>query len=412
MFNRLIFIVVLVLICQKGWAQPYVVGGKTRHRFAQLNLGIDQRFFHSTGSQSAQLNIFGQVEHKPLNPFTETRILIGGTHFWGHADFYIAIPILGLGGSGFKTEVETGAKYFPWSIAHKKLRPFVGAAWMPFMYQQGDGVALWRSGLPVQAGVAYYRNKHLIEMGVAYNLRNRFNYYISQSSAVETKTQALSFSLAYKYQLDVTLSAEKDWQSGRTKKITEVLDSLKRLNGFTLAIGPSSAFFLKPSAYINNKAPFADNHKSAQVFAEFGLGYYLHKPDVQVNLAYRSINSVIEAYGFKNELQRKALSFEVYKFIADYHGFVPFIGLAASLENLQVNETNASETFEKGVTTGSPGITFGWDIRPNRIQSWYLRTNLRYFPFLNMTMQDGLQISYNQLEFNFIQLVVFPERFF
>jgi hypothetical protein len=48
-------------------AQPYVEGGKTRHRFAQLNLGLDQRMFSKTGSSSALINTNGQIETFELN---------------------------------------------------------------------------------------------------------------------------------------------------------------------------------------------------------------------------------------------------------------------------------------------------------------------------------------------------------
>jgi hypothetical protein len=59
---------------------------------------------------------------------------------------------------------------------------------------------------------------------------------------------------------------------------------------------------------------------------------------------------------------------------------------------------------------GKAGITFGWDIRPDDLQGWILRTNLRWHPNLNVNMPDGKQMKFDQLEFNFIQLVLYPER--
>jgi len=58
------------------------------------------------------------------------------------------------------------------------------------------------------------------------------------------------------------------------------------------------------------------------------------------------------------------------------------------------------------------GITFGWDIRPNRAQYFLLRTNLRWYPKLELSVVEGQAVSLNALEFNFIQLVVFPGRMF
>lgn len=412
MYKSFIILFLICLFNPSAWAQPYAEGKRTRHRFAQLNLGLEQRFFSSQGTQSMHMNDFGQPIQFELNKLTETRLIVGGTHFWGHADFYLSIPLLAFGGSGFKTGVETGAKYFPYAIKHQRIRPFVGLAWLPYSYKQGEGAAFWRSGIPLQTGVVFNKAQHLVEIGFAYNPRNRFHYFIDKNNTSEVSIQSLSWNITYKMMLDATLSAEADWKSGRTNRITQLLDSLNRLNGFTLAMGPSSAFFLKPSSHINTKAPYAGDHKSANVFLEFGLGYYLHKPDLQFNLAYRDIKSSIKAFDYSNSIERKALSLEVYKFIADYHGFVPFLGIAGSVEYLSYNEINAQQHSGKHETQFRPGITFGWDIRPNRIQSWYLRTNLRYFPFLNIETEDKKYIYLNQLELNFIQLVVFPERFF
>ena len=54
------------------------------------------------------------------------------------------------------------------------------------------------------------------------------------------------------------------------------------------------------------------------------------------------------------------------------------------------------------------GIICGWDIKPTKAESWLLRTNLRYSP-VSMTV-DNKKVAYDYIEFNFIQLVLFPER--
>jgi hypothetical protein len=103
---------------------------------------------------------------------------------------------------------------------------------------------------------------------------------------------------------------------------------------------------------------------------------------------------------------------ESFKFLIDYHGFALFAGLNLSYEQFSVHEKEY-QNLSTGTFDGiKPGITFGWDIRPNRLQTWYLRTNLRYFPNLFVTMPGGGSVHFEQLEFNFIQLVVFPGRMF
>ena len=62
------------------------------------------------------------------------------------------------------------------------------------------------------------------------------------------------------------------------------------------------------------------------------------------------------------------------------------------------------------INTLSPNIVFGWDIRPSVKGDWWiLRTNLRYFPFLDVERQ-GKKLSWQHLEFNFIQFVFYPQR--
>lgn len=393
-------------------AQPYIEGGKTRHRFAQLNVGIDQRYFSGSNTSSAFINSNGDIEKNNLKDILETRLIIGGTHFWGHADFFIAIPVMSTKNSGFSTSAETGFKLFPWKIRHHHIQPYVGASWVPCSFVQNNGTILGRSKYPVTGGLVYNFKHHLFELGAGYIPRHSFNYYISKSNQYIVKTHPYWISVSYKFMIETTLGAEKDWLSGRTKKLTDTLAVLKRLNGFTLAIGPSSSFYTKSSTHIAEIAPFADHHKFADVFPEFGAGYYWHKPDLQFNVAYRNVKSELSAYDFFQKLNRKALTFEAYKFLLDYHGFVPFLGVSASYEWLKVNEIFNGQLSSFSNEALRPGITFGWDIRPNRIQAMYLRTNLRYFPNLNVKMPNNKNIAFDQIEFNFIQLVVFPERFF
>lgn len=409
---RRILFCLLVITSIYTNAQPYIEGGNTRHRFAQLNLGIDQRYFSGAKTSTTLINTNGNLEKGNLPDLHETRLIIGGTHFWGHADFFIAIPVFSSKKSGFKTSVETGLKVFPWRIKNKTLRPYLGVSWMPSSFEQGEGIRMSRSKYPITGGLVYKYKQHLFEVGGGFIPNHHFNYYISKTNQQIITTHPFWVSFSYKLMIETTLSAEKDWLSGRTKKLTDTLAVLKRLNGFTLAVGPSSAFYTKSSSYNAALAAFADNHKFADVFPEFGLGYYLHQPDLQFNLAYRTVKSELDAFDFSQKLNRRALTFEVYKFLIDYHGFVPFAGVSASYEWLQVKENdynNVSDFSDQGL---HPGITFGWDIRPNRIQAMYLRTNLRYFPNLNVNMPGNKKMAFDQIEFNFIQLVVFPERLF
>ncbi len=408
---RLILVFPVLLFCQFSLAQPYLQG-KTRHRFAQLNVGFDARLLLSKGSSTQNINASAtpHLQTVALPNQTEGRFIIGGTHFWGHADFFIAIPLFYGQKAGLRTRTETGLKIYPWKIETGKIRPYIGASWQPSSYMQNNGAQFFSNKYPLTGGLTWCHHQHLVELGFGYRYENGVNYFTAPDQPIQVKTNPFWISLGYKLMLETTLSAEKEWVNGKTKILTDTLQKLGRLNGLTLAVGPSSSIFLKE--YENNR-PFLGQHKLARVFPEFGLGYYFHKPDLQFNLSYRNIQSELQAFGNSTRFTRRALSLEAYHFFADYHGFATFIGGAISWENLGLEDRfpdlNPIINRREGVFGG---LVFGWDIRPNRLQAWYLRTNLRWFPNLTITNNQGSKADFDQLEFNFIQLVVFPGRMF
>lgn len=395
----------LLSLAMAANAQPYVEGGQTRHRFAQLNMGLMFRHFPATGTSVEPLGN-GATASSPLRAQGQAAFVMGGNHFWGHADFYVAIPLVGFGPKGFLPGVETAAKYYPWRVENRKLRPYLGAGWQPAGYRQGEGVEQSWHEWPLLAGLTFNRNQLLLELGAAYSFKPGRTYFTAPMEQARVRTHPLCLSLSAKWMLETTLSAEKDWLSGRTEILTDTLAKLGRLDGFTLAVGPSSATMLSRSSHNEDFLPFLYQHNRPAVFIEFGAGYYWHKPDLQLNLAYRGMSFLSEGFGYWQEAKRRALTLEAYKFFGDYHGFAPFAGPALSNEWLSLEgETDQGEQTLFRDWQLQPGLVFGWDIRPNRIQRFYLRTNLRWFPFLDLPTADGRSFSFHQLEFNFIQLV-------
>lgn len=391
-------------------AQPYTVpNGHTRHRFAQLELGATQYF--SSKSGKTQVSAGDRAVDYQFGKSTTSAIFIGGTHFWGHCDFALTLPLFSIG-DGMKYGIDLQAKYFHWAIRHNKLRPYVGVSMNPFGYSQNDGPTVTKTYFPLLAGLNYSRNGHQVELGALYNYNSSFDYYITRTQIGQGAVQPFIFNFTYKYTLETTGGAERNWRNGETAKRTKLLADSGKLNNFSVAVGPTSTFRMKNSAYLSKKYPFAGQH-SYNSAMEYGLGYYWHKPDLHANIAYRQFKSKIDAYGYTQTAQRKALTVEVFKFLGDYHGFIPFAGPNISYEQLLVSESDFG--VDKGRTTfrgWRPGLSFGWDIRPDRLQSWILRTNLRWYPNLNVVMPDGQKNHMNQLEFNFIQLVLYPERMF
>lgn len=398
-----------------SFSQPYSDGRKTRHRFAQLTVGGDIAMYPNLGSTSF-LNTDGSLVERTIPTQFTPRMWIGGLHFWGHADFGITIPFGGIKigkDEGLETfydpGVETIAKWYPWAVTRDKIRPYLGFSAQPMSYrlQTGDtqdlmGPWTWRITTPLLAGLTWMKGNHLWEAGVSANLfQNDIQYPVSPTRLSTTQLPPIALSFGYKFMLDTTVGAEASWENGNTEKRTTELGT--SLNGWFVGVGPSTSWLIGPSAAIAG-FPAVKTPAVEGVFVDIVAGYYWHKPDLNLNLAYRSINSTVDAYGLTYEASRRSLGIECTKYFADYHGFAPFIGPIISYENLSasLNSDNPVDESWNGIRAG---ITAGWDIRPNRLQGFYLRTNLRYFPGLGLDVENGSRISFQQLEVNFIQFV-------
>ncbi|SFC10983.1 hypothetical protein SAMN05421747_104204 [Parapedobacter composti] len=417
---KFLSLITIVVIAQTGYSQIYTEK-QTRHRFAQLNLGLDVQ--SGLGGSTRYFDTQGNIQSLSLGNNYSPRFLIGGTHFWGYADFYIAIPLYRQTVEKENQEVtairgvETVFKYYPRRIENHKVRPFIGTSLAPFFFEQKNnnfeypnGPELSHTSFPLLTGITYSSKNHLLELGLAWNYRNRQDYYISKEQVTTVNTPPVYATLSYRYMLETTISAEKDWESGRTKEITDILADKGRLNGFYLGVGISSAFWLTQSGYNKNQRPYIGTY-GISLMPDFTMGYYLHKPDVNLAAGYRGYGASTDTYGTAQQLARRSFLIEATKSLFDYHGFVPFIGPAISYENLSFYEDfEGTKTYDVKENKIGYGMTLGWDIRPNRIQSWILRTNLRWYPHLFLEVEPNTKMSFNNLEFNFIQLIIYPNR--
>lgn len=420
--KRAIFTLGLIFALLSLNAQVYLEK-KSRHRFAQMNFGLDVQ--QGFGGQSTYLNQEGQELSFDLPNFTNSRFIIGGTHFWGHADFYIAFPLFNRKlkkenqNLQFNSGVETIFKYYPKRIEESKIRPYVGTGFSMYSFQQentnwkyGKGSAINQAKVPILLGFTLLKKNKLIELGVTYLPDNQLEYFISPEKSVQVELPAFQINLSFRFMLETTLSAEKSWESGKMELYTKYLAEEGKLNNFFLGLGFSSAFYLEKSDLLKADYPSLGAFAPA-VFGDFSAGYYWHKPDFAMAFNYRGYQSTASAYGVEWESSRKSIGLEAIKFIGDYHGFVPFVGPIISKEFLQAQakfQGIKGKNYKDEVY--AYGLSFGWDIRPNRVQSWLLRTNLRWFPSLDLDLEQGESISFQALEFNFIQLIIYPSRMF
>jgi len=411
---------IFVFAIHQSFCQVYTEK-KTQHRFAQLNFGLGYQA--SFGGSTDFINPDGNRSTLELRSLSRPRLLIGGTHFWGHADFYLAIPLFN---PSFKSQnqkalylngVETVFKYYPLRIEHHKIRPFLGLSFAPFYYEQDnenfdfeDGPQLNHTAFPILAGFTFNTNKSLFEIGFQWNYTNKQEYYISREEISNITTPPIYANISYRYMLDTTLKAEDSWESGETLKNTEHLAEQNKLNSFYIGLGLSSAFWLGKGTLNTAERPFVEKY-STSIMPDLTLGYYWHRPDINLSAYYKSYGSSLKTYGVNQAVRRTSIGLEFTKYVIDTQGFSAFIGPTVSIENLSFKESFERQlTYDTSDRKTGYGLTFGWDIRPNRLQKWILRTNLRWYPNLKLDVEDSKNISFNALEFNFIQFIVFPER--
>ena len=140
--NHKVFCIILLFLHLIGRAQEVKIDSVYTFEkidkstsFAALTLGGD-----ILSLEQAKTNINGQSTTL-LNQFMP-RFNIGGTHFWGHADFYISIPLTQVPlkksdstNFTFNRSVVTGARYLPWAYQADKLRPYIGGSWAIVNFQ-------------------------------------------------------------------------------------------------------------------------------------------------------------------------------------------------------------------------------------------------------------------------------------
>jgi outer membrane protein W len=393
---------------------------KKRFSFAHMYFGLEG--FNTQSGQTSVLSANNQLSQSTFSGYTVPRLMWGGTHFWGHADIYLSFPIGGykktipkeLQAMDYNMGVETGIKYYPWTVLkNHKLRPYVGIAWnIASFSQQQNGkeasISQFKNTTPLLLGLGFKHKKWLIEGGLQYFYNHRMPYPITPTIEADIELPKTAFVLSSKFLLETTAQS-KDYIKKRMTNLKEH----KKFSTFYVGIGPSGTTSIQSkSSFDQAKYPFLANQKRYYgIIPDITAGYFFSKAELNVGLAYRKMKNGFTGFGVSHYNERQSLMLESYKFLFDYHGFVPYLGLTGSRENLYFasRDKNADNKWKEYRQTKYPlGVVFGWDIRPTRAESWLLRTNLRYTP-LQMDVEDK-KVAFDYLEFNFIQLVLFPER--
>lgn len=389
-----------------------------RFTFAKMYFGLEMYGSGSGTSSFLNGNSFSPVT---FDGFRSPRIIWGATHFWGHADIFVAFPVGGntqnpqkpLTYTNFAEDVETGIKIYPFATRPNTIRPYIGASWLPVSYQQQFqddkelGFSWSKNPIPITLGLSYASKRFMLDAGIQYLPKTQFQYPLSRTVSGNLELPNFNVSIGLKYLMETTQKPLNAIEKNNRKIARQ-----KKYNAFYLGIGPSGTFGAQTfSEFDAVKYPFLEQHNRYPSFLDITLGYYLHKLDMNIGLSSRNMYESIDAYGVEHNSRRKSIALEAYKFLGDYHGFVPFVGLTLSNENLMFENRDRREGNNWKIYSeekAAIGVIFGWDIRPTRSDWWILRTNLRYTP---VSLQaEGKKVSFDYLEFNVIQFTMFPER--
>ena len=388
-------------------------------RFAWLTYGGDLNYL-SGGTTQQMIN--GTKQTTDFGSTLMPRLTIGGIHFWGHADFYVTLPLSFLTLQNIPNNlerlevyqgVETGMRLYPLKLQPQRLSPFVGVSFRRFRFLQESEESNSENGVPsngrfvypIQFGLTYTSDKWHISASGYYIHQDEFNYFISPAERAEVQLNPLSFNLSLLRYIDSDRNMRRPRVVAQINRNYNVLKSKNLLSSWFFGIGPSAALQMTKSPYLQENFPFFYDDYAASILPDLTFGRYFHKVDANVNLSYRTYGEKYRGFDNAISTRRHSVGAESVKFLFNYLGFVPFAGPILSYENLRTSVNGIDYQEDKLAL----GITFGWDIRLTKTGTSLLRTNLRYYPNLHMGV-DGGRMMFDALEFNFIQWVQFIGR--
>ncbi len=371
MKTTLLFI--LVCLCSLSLQAQVYLKEQNQHRFAQTHVGLHYRYQPEGGK------LFWQgpdgLESGTFPAFGIPQISIGGLHFWGHLNFvmHFDLPVSGAQDIAPNTKIQR--------------QQFADLSF---------GSRNWQATLKA-----------------TYFLSPEKDFYVDSRTPVSLELPPWQLSLGLSHYFDTTLREEPGMKDGSTYTLEEQLQSTGKLNSLSVGIGASSGIFLRRPAFEDFVRQSLPEHKTV-LHLDLGLGYLFHRPGVHVGVAYRDYDSRVGSFGYQQILRRQSVALEGFKFLLDYNGFVPFLGLSLSYDRWAMGDFEGSiQVGEVARTEGiQPGLIFGWDILPSPLETWVLRTNLRYYPKLEINSVTGGKARVDQLEFNFIQMVFYPQRMY
>lgn len=396
-------------------------GQSQRLDFARMYFEVGGNFFPSFNGKQLINEEITTVKHSPtLNPY----ITWGGFHFWGHTEFYVTFPLNQINLNGNEAEhalrhsVATGARFYPWAVENKKVRPYIGINWGTLSFTQmpqGDESFPTISKdfmLNFDVGVMYSSKKLAYRLGFNYFPNNEWQYPLSKTEKSEILTPSYAIQLGLLYSFDFTKNNKPEnrdkWNS--YPMVSKLSYDTKSFGDFFLGAGPSQSFSLSNSEYNAEQFPYLQQKLTSSGYIDLALGYHFNKWNLFSALSYRNPKYTNEGFGTQQTIHKNSIAFEVNKFLTDYSGFSPYLGFNIAFDQIRYTETVNAIMIHENSSSLEPGLTFGWDIVPGKTsEALILRTNLRWYPFASFQVK-GAPFNFTQLEYNLIQLVFYPSR--
>lgn len=363
-------------------------------------------------------------------------LTIGALHFFGHADLFVTIPV-----AAFTTQradgrdasllyaAATGVRVYPWALRAGAVRPFVTTAlearrWRvahgPDVTQNpGESVRVrvpvggglsWRTrqGLTFDAQLAYVRDTTAVPIQVFATPSTRAEQTFATRSVSLSGVRATA---GLKWSHGLSPSAQSDFRAAVGRRL-QGQATRGVLTTFNLAAGPSARIAAPRSSYIDERRPYLRDRLRDAGFVQSSIGYYDFAHDAEVRIAFRTFGSRADAFGVDLKTRHTSVFAEGLKFFdAGYHGFVPFVGAGVGASRLTAQETVSAITGGSHRWAVVPSIVTGWDIRPDPGSPVVLRTNIRWVPRARLAMPSGHALDLGGVEYDFIQVVIFPKRF-
>lgn len=422
--HRITTLATACLISIGLYAQDSTISDKNKRLdFARTYFELGGSFMPSfTGKQlqNGQINTF---QHSAsINQY----LTWGAFHFWGHGEFYVNIPLsqnlLNKDNErSFKLihSVATGFRIYPWAMKEKSLRPYVGFSWGALDFQQIIKPEEYQPRLSkdimlnFDAGITYQHRKFGGRIGLNYFPDNEWKYPLNET----VKEKITSPPIAVHFGLFYTFDSSKNSKHKETDswndfpRLSKLSYNATKSGDFFVAIAPSSSYSLNPSKYNQSEFPYLKEKLLSKPYFDLAVGYQFNQSNMFLALTYKNPRFETSGFGTKQRIEKNSLTLEAAKFLTDYTGFAPFIGVNLALDQLKYTEdTGDVERELQFKNQWEPGLTIGWDIVPGKTsEALILRTNLRWYPFSSFEV-DNTKFDFSQLEYNLIQLVFYPDR--